>query len=214
MCFDCGRSLTCPYSSVRLLQPRLCIFPRLLEGQSAVCRNSTALAKGITSQTIESRDEFICMQKIQPVPTHLIHLWEDYRFMLWCGSVWRSTLEEEDEGTTPESQNNHQQLLQMSPRLLGILHAFKLVHIVDSPPSLFEARLLLNLSWPEMRMEICPLRGAIGETESGLGELILSASVPILARQFRSEFTMRDLAKSCIVRSTDIRGGKLHWKFG
>jgi hypothetical protein len=65
-----------------------------------------------------------------------------------------------------------------------------------------------------MRTAICPLRDDIGENESALGELMLSASGPIFAYQFLLNGTMVGLVKSCMERVRKIRAGELNWQFG
>jgi hypothetical protein len=99
----------------------------------------------------------IGVQKFNPSPEGLIHLWEDYTFMLLCNEAWHSP-----EFAEGQQLNRCRKILsRASPQLMRILYAYR-VSIDYSPRHfLFRIHILLGLSWDELRAAISSLRTII-----------------------------------------------------
>jgi hypothetical protein len=120
--------------------------------------------------------KFISVYEVWPHPLGLIELWDDYNFMYLCGQVWLNGPSSEN---PPKFSYNYTEILAQAPRqLIRILQACEIAP-KDGAPLTF-IRLVLNLSWPEVREAICYLRPVIGEDEGGLRQLFDSAFDPIL----------------------------------
>lgn len=60
-------------------------------------------------------------------------------------------------------------LLQMSPQLIRILHAYQV--IPDPGEGLFKIHVLLGITWDQLRAAICPLREIVGNDPIQLQEI-------------------------------------------
>jgi hypothetical protein len=118
--------------------------------------------------------KFISVQDIQPSLVGLIELWEDYNYMSLCGDMWCQHVHPSNK---PDFLHNYTGILtQGPPQLLRILQACR---IGPSRPPFTFVRLVLDLSWAEMREAICYLRPVIGEDKGGLWELFYYAPPPL-----------------------------------
>ncbi|KAJ7323329.1 hypothetical protein DFH08DRAFT_1085498 [Mycena albidolilacea] len=123
------------------------------------------------------------LKRSRPMPTDLIHVWEDYSFMVYCQSGWTIIVEPTAPGkcteirVTEEDRDNAYQILsQASPSLIRILQAMILIQLHDRKKAssyfhgvkhmihklLFTIHIMLDLSWDELRTMICSLRPLIG----------------------------------------------------
>jgi hypothetical protein len=102
------------------------------------------------------------------MPTHLIQLWEDYRFMVHCETIWCQDNRRKIQVTEKDRDHCHQILSQVSPSLLRILQSINFItyplHHVDYSTQLliFKIHALLDFSWDELRVAFCSLRSLIG----------------------------------------------------
>ncbi|KAJ7678053.1 hypothetical protein DFH06DRAFT_1167737 [Mycena polygramma] len=102
-----------------------------------------------------------------PIPEATIQLWEDYRFMLSCESVWSYPtraglflpLYPEENEVTEQDRENYRQLLSRSlPSTVRILQAVKFIPDPWNTIGIFKLHLLLELPWDQLRTAICSLR--------------------------------------------------------
>ncbi|KAJ6543274.1 hypothetical protein DFH09DRAFT_1173782 [Mycena vulgaris] len=108
------------------------------------------------------------VEKFNPVDEGLVSLWEDYSFMSLCDEAWDPTPEEDDqEWNTPCDDT----LLQLSPQLLQILYASKVLPDICEERCLVRIRFLLGLSWDDLKKAVCPLRGIFEDDLEGLQKL-------------------------------------------
>jgi hypothetical protein len=114
--------------------------------------------------------ELIYVQKFQPLPAHLVHLWEDYTFMALCDDVW-DPAESRD---TRQWSNSYQILSQTPPQLIRILSVYRVCPSMskEGPRFLLQIRLLLGMSWEELRLPICALRVILGNDRERLRRLL------------------------------------------
>ncbi|KAJ7204827.1 hypothetical protein GGX14DRAFT_646492 [Mycena pura] len=118
------------------------------------------------------------------MPTDLIQVWEDYKFMVYCESGWAVVSKMEDDedlegskirATEEEQDNAYQILSQASPSLIRVLHAIFLIinaskrHTSVSEGMqyvlcnlLFTIHITLDVSWDKLKTVICSLRPLIG----------------------------------------------------
>ncbi|KAJ7493110.1 hypothetical protein B0H11DRAFT_2007266 [Mycena galericulata] len=117
-----------------------------------------------------------------PLPEDLILLWEDYHFMLFCDASWSSQgLEKQIQ----ESQTWDIVGLHVSPQLIKILSAYQVLHQIPyggASNNLLKIHILLDLTWHELRMVICPLRAIIGKDDKKLKELLISGPQTFFSR--------------------------------
>ncbi|KAJ6551962.1 hypothetical protein B0H19DRAFT_1159485 [Mycena capillaripes] len=117
-----------------------------------------------------------------PLPGDLIPLWEDYHFLLFCDASWSS------QGLQRPIQNPQISGLvglQASPGLVKILSAYQVLHRIPyggASNNLLKIRSLLDLSWDELRMIICPLRAILGEDDKELEGLLISQPPTMFSR--------------------------------
>ncbi|KAF9077700.1 hypothetical protein BDP27DRAFT_1441740 [Rhodocollybia butyracea] len=99
------------------------------------------------------------MKKIHPAPEDLIQLWEDYKYMSFIAwtldppFMWRPP----NEISLPCAHH----ILSQYPRLLHFLCILMLLR----NSSISVTRLLLDISWSDLRSTVCGLRSIIGEDE-------------------------------------------------
>ncbi|KAJ7824829.1 hypothetical protein B0H13DRAFT_2375260 [Mycena leptocephala] len=103
------------------------------------------------------------LKDIQPSPLTLIALWDDLDFMAHCERVW-GWGRPSNYAANP-SHNYALILAQSPPALARILQVTK---IAVEGTSLTFIRLVLHLSWTEMREAICYLRPIIGKDGAAL----------------------------------------------
>jgi hypothetical protein len=138
----------------------------------------------------------------------LIDLWEDYNFISHCDRIWSFP-----EYTAKESHNYSQILSQASPQLIRILQAYKLdfvsygFHARGS--KLLNIRLVLNLSWDELRKAIYPLRKIIGEDSYRLRELSNFTPKPALSRTPQCRSIFWDIALGYLPMLRAVYDGRL-----
>ncbi|KAJ7445940.1 hypothetical protein B0H11DRAFT_393174 [Mycena galericulata] len=135
-----------------------------------------------------------------------IPVWEDYRFMLFCEHAWNSTPTELP--TTQNPHNYRQMLFQVSPQLIRIFHAYKLLGQFTCD-ILYHIHLFFDLSWDELRSVICPLRGLIGEDKDRLGELFVFASDSTSLAEHDLDSTIHDLAWGGLHVATKMISGSI-----
>ncbi|KAJ6482462.1 hypothetical protein C8R45DRAFT_302791 [Mycena sanguinolenta] len=89
------------------------------------------------------------LKQSQPLTKDLIQVWQEYYFMKYFESVWRSN---QPIQITQQDWFRSQQILSLaSPSLVRILQAVTLIH--HNRP-LLQVHLLLDLSWDELRIAI------------------------------------------------------------
>jgi hypothetical protein len=146
--------------------------------------------------------------------------------MTLCDSVWWETskgkkFEAEDRLCVHGLELEHteeelnQFLAQASSQVIQILYAARFTHNGDGIyTSLFNISVLLDYSWDKMRTILRPLRELLGESKTGLQELFIAASNPILTRKLSSGSSLRDLANGCMQRIKKISASQLPKCFG
>jgi hypothetical protein len=75
--------------------------------------------------------------------------------------------------------------LHVSPQLIKILSACRVLHRIPyggAADNLLKIRILLDLSWDELRMVICPLRAIVGEDDEKLKGLLISVPETLFSR--------------------------------
>ncbi|KAF8129130.1 hypothetical protein K438DRAFT_878746 [Mycena galopus ATCC 62051] len=100
------------------------------------------------------------LKQSQPLPEDLIHLWEDYRFMERCEAIWLKQGHHSINHQLEDQEHSFRILSQATPSLLPILRAIaSRVFLMKYMARylLTGTRLLLNLSWDELRTAICSL---------------------------------------------------------
>ncbi|KAJ7741735.1 hypothetical protein B0H16DRAFT_1861900 [Mycena metata] len=108
------------------------------------------------------------LEKFNPVDEDLVCLWKDYYFMSLCDETWDPNPQDDDqEWNTPCDDT----FLQLSPQLLQILYASKVLPDICEQRCLARIRFLLGLSWDDLRKVISPLQAILGDDLEGLQEL-------------------------------------------
>jgi hypothetical protein len=95
----------------------------------------------------------------------------------------------------------------LNPRLFDNLDLMRSV-----PRKLFFIRILLDLSWVDMRAAICSLRPILGEDARKFGELLLALPTPF-SEIYPESFTSRDLALGFLRLMRKIISGDLLMDF-
>jgi hypothetical protein len=122
----------------------------------------------------------------------LIRLWQDYKFMLYCDSIWSK--DKRIQVTEQDRDYCRQILSRASSSLVKILQivasqviSYDKGMLAANP--LLTIRLLFNFSWDELRTAICSLRSLIDEEGEELTRKVsIVASNPVLCPvQFYSE---------------------------
>ncbi|KAJ6587260.1 hypothetical protein B0H10DRAFT_815224 [Mycena sp. CBHHK59/15] len=125
------------------------------------------------------------LNKISPLSQDLVNLWGDYRFMVFFNHICWDLHDFNNLGSLPE-QDCLQVLCQVieCPLLARILHAYMWGAIDgdESGFSLFEAHVLLDVSWDDMRTAVCRLRPIIGRDWGKLSGLAAFMWSPRFAR--------------------------------
>ncbi|KAJ7822895.1 hypothetical protein B0H14DRAFT_2827605 [Mycena olivaceomarginata] len=152
-----------------------------------------AFTGGRLSELATSFLEWI--KKFQPLPAHLVHLWEDYTFMALCDDVW-SAAEARD---TRQSSNGYQILSQTPPQLIRILSVYKvfpdMTKLGTGTRFLLQIRLLLGMSWEELRVAICALRVILGNDRKRLHRLLTANLNDTVWGAFDSKGLLIELAR-------------------
>lgn len=149
------------------------------------------------------------LQRIDPTALGLIQVWEDYQFIAICDEVWTSFMPESDDcrnlrRTSSKIQNSSQMLLRGSPQLVRILCAYRAIYclaiVIHAPfdVPLFRVRLLLDLSWDELRKAICPVHTIMGTDWDGLRQLLSSRLDPGPSSNFHCDSILWDLTSSTL----------------
>jgi hypothetical protein len=135
-----------------------------------------------TAQFIKIVITMLKNQRSWPLPTDLIQLWEDYRFMAYCENIWDKDRGRKIQVTEEDRGHCHQILSQVSSSLTRILQAIAIItypvyHPYYPPEAvIFRVYALLNFSWDELRMAFCSLRSLIGHEGDGF-----IRNIPIVA---------------------------------
>ncbi|KAJ7821315.1 hypothetical protein B0H14DRAFT_2831568 [Mycena olivaceomarginata] len=121
------------------------------------------------------------LKKWHPLPKDVIQRWEDFQFLLSWDRTWLGIVGARSSDAFLES-SRQQLVLQNSPQLIRILHAYRITRhlyalnahtlLVRNAPLLLNIRLLLNLSWDELRAAIC----CIGSDRGNLRDLLVYTS--------------------------------------
>lgn len=135
-----------------------------------------------------------------------------------CASIWslsRPTVV----AIKQQSHNYHEILLQASPQLTRILRAYRLGVFFRGSSTDFSAiplrvRLLLDLSWDELRAAICPLREIIGDDKPALHELFPAALDETLFAEFNVDSVLWDFARSGLRVTKGVISGELEKYYG
>ncbi|KAF8190934.1 hypothetical protein K438DRAFT_1970687 [Mycena galopus ATCC 62051] len=108
------------------------------------------------------------LEKFNPVDKDLVRRWEDYYFMSLCDDAWDPNPEENDQQWNTLCDDV---LVQLSPQLLHILYAAKVLPTICDQCCLARIHFLLGISWDDLREAICPLRGLLGDDLEELQDL-------------------------------------------
>ncbi|KAJ6504087.1 hypothetical protein C8R47DRAFT_176894 [Mycena vitilis] len=153
------------------------------------------------------------LKRSQPTPEATIQLWEDYRFMLSCESVWsyptRAGLflpqHPEENEVTEQDRDNYRQLLARSlPSTVRILQAVKFIPDPWNTIGIFKLHLLLEVPWDQLRTAICSLRSLVCED---IRVVFVALDPCIFPGLFGS--LMLDLARGHLIVMLRIHNGEL-----
>ncbi|KAF7366364.1 AAA-16 domain-containing protein [Mycena sanguinolenta] len=120
------------------------------------------------------------LNKMHPRPVEEISVWEDYAYMAFFHSTANDFDfdEEPDTMIDPELELRHQILLRY-PELIRLLR-FSMVVPAFTP--LFQFRMLLGISWGDLRGVVCALRPIFGRNDAALTRLWMCLQAPEFAR--------------------------------
>lgn len=105
-------------------------------------------------------------------------------------------------------------LLETSPQLVRILRAHKVIQCLSTVTNsvwaeLFQVRLLLDLSWDELRKFICPVHTIMGTDQDGLEQLWVSALNPAPSINLRWDSILWDLTGGSLRGVKQVIRGEL-----
>jgi hypothetical protein len=104
-----------------------------------------------------------------------------------------------------------------SPELIRVLHAYAF-SVRDAgrflETSLFKIRLLLNLTWEELRTTICPLLASFSQDQGGVHDLLIFVTHPSRFRMFGARCTLETLVRNSTKILKQVLSGELPWHFG
>ncbi|KAJ7898137.1 hypothetical protein B0H13DRAFT_1884374 [Mycena leptocephala] len=144
-----------------------------------------AFTGGRLSESATSFLEWI--KKFQPLPAHLVHLWEDYTFM-----AFRSQGHTAIEQWLPDFVADSAQLI----RILCVYKVFPdMSKLGTGTRFLLQIRLLLGMSWEELRVPICALRVILGNDRTQLHRLLTANLNDTVWGAFDSKGLLIELAQ-------------------
>lgn len=138
-----------------------------------------------------------------PVPEDLLELWSDYQFIKSCDSIIGHFSDGDGSTNAPaEHMMRHWfEFLVQSPQLLRFLQVRWLAGEVQGWPITFNnLRVLLGVSWDDMRPIICPLRSSLESADDREENLRALSWVASCRFHMSSNWTTRcrDLARGLI----------------
>lgn len=103
-------------------------------------------------------------------------------------------------------------LSRSSAQMIHIFHTFRRLSLIwgQEQRLLLNVRVMLNLSWEELRATICPIRAILGEDEARVGKLSIFIFNPSTFPKFTFDFVPSapiDLARACIRMMTAVAAG-------
>ncbi|KAF9077801.1 hypothetical protein BDP27DRAFT_490228 [Rhodocollybia butyracea] len=148
----------------------------------------------------------IWLKKIHPVPGGLIQVWEDFKYMTFIERTFNGILN--GSPIIKMSSLFARHLLSQSPEALHFLRL--LVLPSSGTSSISVIRLLLGVSWSDLRSTISYLRSIIGEDEELFTDLCnYTRELSFTGESFPWPSLSRDLARQSIHIGKDIHAGKL-----
>ncbi|KAF9077754.1 hypothetical protein BDP27DRAFT_488461 [Rhodocollybia butyracea] len=163
----------------------------------------------ITQFSPESFEKLlIWMRNIDPAPEDLIQLLEDYEYMTFVAM----TVKEATFRTSAKIFScSSQRVLPQSQELRRFLRMLMLLWDSNCSTRVLPViRLLLDVSWDNLRITICSLRETIGKDKDMFLDLCRRLRLPSFGGEMLAWASIsQDLARTCICVGKDIHAGKL-----
>jgi hypothetical protein len=106
--------------------------------------------------------DLIWLQRDRQQPEDLIQLWEDYRFMAHCESIWSRA---NPAPVTRKDWNRAQQILLAQKVTRTTIQILEAIACIQNRQAwlLFKLHILMDFSWNDLRTAICSLRSFNGQ---------------------------------------------------
>jgi hypothetical protein len=161
------------------------------------------------------------IQKSNPLSEDLINVWENYAFM----ALFEESSHPTNVAKEPQSTNVFGAVSQKSPQVKRILHAYILFANCTSTSDSFRRsdsfgmgrrillriRILLGLSWDELKAAICPLRDIVCDDTLRVTELLTLNSNETFFQRVDSDSLLLELQRGGLLAIQAATDRELEW---